>query len=304
MSNLDRGCFILSCKGDRNLGKRMERFCLSAAVLLLLWYMPEKVLRQIIWEAGQVVGGCGLLGWSDPRQRWQPQHPAGPAGWRCPRLQILHVTVRCSQTIQPPPPSHPHPTHPAPSLSQAECNHKPLYSTGTLLTCRCSVHPWLVLLQKVLVASDFAALAMQHPALSRISLTRLLKICPKMERGGGAELICSFKIAEHGVVVDRKSAKGINERRYASGIVDFGTVEESHIQAAMPLLKAQGVPYYVHAEIPDTTKFQVPFPPPPPPPPFPPPGHELQADCPLSAYLRQLTLTFARCKQKKAVTLK
>ena len=46
--------------------------------------------------------------------------------------------------------------------------------------------------------------------------------------------------------------------RYALGIVDFGTVEESHIRAALPLMQAEGVPYYVHAEMPDDVQFQVP----------------------------------------------
>lgn len=48
---------------------------------------------------------------------------------------------------------------------------------------------------------------------------------------------------------------------YAScpGIVDFGSVDRGHIAAALPFLKAEGVPYYVHAELPDDKKFEASF---------------------------------------------
>lgn len=40
------------------------------------------------------------------------------------------------------------------------------------------------------------------------------------------------------------------------GIDDFGTVLMQDIINALPFLKQQGVPYYLHAEIPDNTTFQ------------------------------------------------
>lgn len=41
------------------------------------------------------------------------------------------------------------------------------------------------------------------------------------------------------------------------GIDDFGTVLEKDIVAALPFLRQQGVPYYVHAELVDETTLQV-----------------------------------------------
>ena len=38
---------------------------------------------------------------------------------------------------------------------------------------------------------------------------------------------------------------------------DFPNVARAHIEAALPFLKAQGKPYYVHAEAPDEVQFEV-----------------------------------------------
>ena len=61
---------------------------------------------------------------------------------------------------------------------------------------------------------------------------------------------------EHDAVIERSQFEG----DCVSGIDDFDTVLEEDIVSALPFLKRNGLPYYVHAEIPDDTLFQVSYP--------------------------------------------
>lgn len=45
---------------------------------------------------------------------------------------------------------------------------------------------------------------------------------------------------------------------FCPGIDDFGSVSEDDLAAALPFLRTQGVPYYLHAELPDSQMFEVP----------------------------------------------
>lgn len=62
--------------------------------------------------------------------------------------------------------------------------------------------------------------------------------------------------ANHSVLQGLLDGGALGFKSFMSPSVDFGTVEESHIRAALPFMRAQGIPYYVHAEIPDATQFQ------------------------------------------------
>lgn len=60
-----------------------------------------------------------------------------------------------------------------------------------------------------------------------------------------------------GKQIHMSSQPSFFEELSAPGIDDFDTILEADIVSALPFLKKQGVPYYIHAEIPDETVFQV-----------------------------------------------